>query len=93
MASLLEFPGRLGCKLIIYVAPFPRSAPTAPQLLGRTATDFDAERRTLGAMLDRCGDATQSFAAEHPAFGRLTRRAWGVLIYRHMDHHLRQFGA
>ena len=30
---------------------------------------------------------------DHPAFGALSRRAWGVLIYRHMDHHLRQFGA
>jgi hypothetical protein len=30
---------------------------------------------------------------EHPAFGKLTERAWGVLVYRHMDHHLRQFGA
>jgi len=30
---------------------------------------------------------------EHPAFGALSRRAWGVLIYRHMDHHLRQFDA
>ena len=29
---------------------------------------------------------------EHPAFGRLARRAWGVLAYRHLDHHLRQFG-
>jgi hypothetical protein len=29
---------------------------------------------------------------DHPAFGRLSPRAWGVLVYRHMDHHLRQFG-
>jgi hypothetical protein len=31
-------------------------------------------------------------APEHPAFGRLSGRAWGALVYRHMDHHLRQFG-
>jgi len=39
--------------------------------------------------------ATQSRSRvwpEHPAFGRLTARQWGVLGYRHTDHHLRQFG-
>jgi hypothetical protein len=30
---------------------------------------------------------------EHPAFGKLSPRAWGVLIYKHLDHHLKQFGA
>jgi hypothetical protein len=29
---------------------------------------------------------------EHPVFGKMTPRAWRVLGYRHMDHHLRQFG-
>jgi hypothetical protein len=79
-------------QLIIYVAPFPKGAPTAPELLGRSAVDFDGEIASLAAMLDRCGDAGQMFAAEHPAFGRLSRRDWGVLIYKHTDHHLRQFG-
>jgi len=25
-------------------------------------------------------------------FGRLSAKQWGVLMYRHVDHHLRQFG-
>ena len=79
-------------QLIIYVVPFPKGAPTAPELLGRSAADFEGEIASLTAMLDRCGDAAQAFAAEHPAFGRLSRRDWGVLIYKHTDHHLRQFG-
>jgi hypothetical protein len=29
---------------------------------------------------------------EHPAFGKLSERAWGVHVYRQMDHHLKQFG-
>ena len=29
---------------------------------------------------------------EHPAFGVLTHHAYGVLIARHTDHHLKQFG-
>jgi hypothetical protein len=79
-------------QLIIHVAPFPKGAPTAPELVSRVAADFAGEVESLETLLHRCGDAGQRFAAEHPAFGRLTRRDWGVLIYRHTDHHLRQFG-
>jgi hypothetical protein len=28
----------------------------------------------------------------HPIFGRMSLRAYGVLAYKHTDHHLRQFG-
>jgi hypothetical protein len=80
-------------QLIIYVAPFPKGAPTAPELIARSATDFDAELRSFVGMLDRCADPRQPLALEHPAFGKMSRRDWGVLIYRHTDHHLRQFGA
>jgi hypothetical protein len=80
-------------QLIIYVAPFPKGAPTAPELITRAATDFRSEIDAIVTMLDRCADANQALAPEHPAFGRLSRRDWGVLVYRHTDHHLRQFGA
>jgi hypothetical protein len=28
----------------------------------------------------------------HSFFGRLTAQAWAILMYKHLDHHLRQFG-
>ena len=28
----------------------------------------------------------------HPAFGPLTKKQWGLAAWKHMDHHLRQFG-
>jgi hypothetical protein len=39
----------------------------------------------------------QSFAdrktfGEHPIFGKMSQREWLVWGYRHVDHHLRQFG-
>lgn len=30
---------------------------------------------------------------DHPNFGRMSRRDWGVFCWRHFDHHFRQFGA
>ena len=81
-------------QLIIYAAPFPKSAPTAPELLAREPRDWATDVADVQALLARAGSSrTTDTWPEHPAFGKLSRRAWGVLIYRHMDHHLKQFGA
>ena len=81
-------------QLIIYVAPFPKGAPTAPELLARQPSEWATDIADVQALLARAASArTTDSWPEHPAFGRLSRRAWGVLIYRHMDHHLKQFGA
>lgn len=81
--------------LIIYVAPFPRSAPTAPELLSTgDKAEFDAERTEFHVQLQKL--LTRRNEKEwppHPAFGPMTRKDWGVLGHKHIDHHLRQFGA
>jgi hypothetical protein len=80
-------------QLIIYVAPFPKSAPTAPELLARAPGDWNADVSDLRSLVDRFAARGPSAPwVEHPAFGKLSGRAWGVLAYRHMDHHLKQFG-
>jgi len=81
-------------QLIIYVAPFPKNAPTAPELtIAATPHSWADDLSTLRQLIDRfASHPADARWPEHPAFGRLSRRAWGVLAYRHMDHHLRQFG-
>jgi hypothetical protein len=80
--------------MVIYWLPFPRNAPTAPELLHRELGGWDDEVR---AVRDRIaafpeGDPPGGWPV-HPVFGRLSGRDWGALQYRHVDHHLRQFGA
>ena len=80
-------------QLIIYWLPFPKSAPTAPELLSRRATEWHGEMQELKQELERFTQRGPSGPfVPHPAFGKLTPRAWGVLVYRHTDHHLKQFG-
>lgn len=80
-------------QLIVYVLPFPKGAPTAPELIARETDDWTAEMAALEEAVDRLVAKGPSVPwPEHPAFGTLTHRAWGVLVYRHTDHHLRQFG-
>lgn len=80
--------------LILYVLPFPKSAPTAPELLVAAPGRFETERQTLKDLLCRLGAGPREGAGpNHPLFGPLSRQEWGALAHKHTDHHLRQFGA
>jgi hypothetical protein len=80
-------------QLVLYVLPFPRGAPTAPELLARRGqAALEPELRSFGELLDRTASRNvEDPWPDHPAFGPMSRRAWGVLMYKHVDHHLRQF--
>jgi len=82
-------------QLFAYWLPIPRGVPTSPELLARIdRAQFAAEAAELPAMLERFASRPADAAMpEHPAFGSLGRSGWGLLAYRHVDHHLRQFGA
>jgi hypothetical protein len=80
-------------QLVIYWLPFPKGAPTVPELIARQPGAWPAEIADLQHQLERfVGRGPRATAATHPVFGRLSGSQWGVLVYRHMDHHLRQFG-
>ena len=80
--------------LIIYVLPFPKGAPTAPELKPETAASFEEERAALLKLLEKIGTGLRKgVGPSHPLFGPLSWREWGVVTYKHADHHLKQFGA
>lgn len=79
--------------LLVHVIPFPKNAPAAPEMLAQAPTSFEADVATLRGMIERF--AAKGPAGEWPAsrvFGRISGRSLGVLQYKHLDHHLRQFG-
>ena len=80
--------------LILYVLPFPKGAPTAAELKPSDAASFEEERAVLLELLERIGKGPSEGAGPaHPLFGPMTWREWGVVTYKHADHHLKQFGA
>lgn len=79
--------------LFIHLVGMPKHAPTAPELLSRAPGTIDVELRELEAQLARFVSMHERTDwPAHPFFGKLSRRSWGVLGYKHLDHHLRQFG-
>jgi hypothetical protein len=80
--------------LIVHYMPWPKGkAQTVPEMLATRPSEFEADRLRLNAWLLKAGELGPNAAwATHPAFGKMSGRDYGVLIYRHVDHHLRQFG-
>jgi len=80
-------------QLVIYWLPFPKGVPTAPELVSRMPSEWAIERASVRYHVESFENLDpKSQWPEHPVFGKLSAEAWGVLGYRHMDHHLRQFG-
>lgn len=75
--------------------PMRRNSPSARELIVEAPGDFAAERDRLREAIGRFAAAGPAGCTTHPHafFGQLTPEEWAVLIYKHLDHHLRQFGA
>ena len=73
--------------------PLRRNSPTADELVIRDQPELEAERVRLYSLIDRfvAGGAAVCTTHPHPFFGRMTPAEWAVLMYKHLDHHLRQF--
>ncbi len=79
--------------LVLYVLPFPHNAPTAPELLVQEMGAFEVAQPSLLKLLERAGKGpVDGEGPVHPLFGRLSHREWGVLLHKHISHHLSQFG-
>ena len=74
--------------------PFSKSAPTDPTFIVSDDRDFEKERTRLVALVERVVAQGKEAAGRnvHAFFGRLTGEEWGILMWKHIDHHLRQFG-
>lgn len=83
-------------QLVIYGLPSaPRNLPTAPELMKTLPGVWSDDLREMKELVRRAVvrfDQPGTKWPDHPAFGKLSPRAWGVLTYKHIDHHLRQFG-
>ncbi len=52
---------------------------------------FEQERNKLITRVKEFQESPEELAPNHPIFGRLTKKQWGIFSWMHLDHHLRQF--
>lgn len=77
--------------------PWPKGLKTAPEfhqgIAGTPPKHFEEDVAELRSLIQRFVASQGRGLAEHVAFGALSPGEWGRWAYRHVDHHLRQFGA
>ena len=74
--------------------PLRKNSPTAKSLIVGDQPDLDRERQRLSGLIDQfaAGGAAGCTKNPHTFFGKMTPEQWAILMYKHLDHHLRQFG-
>ena len=86
--------GRMAKKKMLADGDLKKNLPTAKEFLVRTDLLFEEEKKKLIALIQRFYQSgPQGLTKEdHPFFGKLTTEEWDRLQWKHLDHHLRQFG-
>lgn len=81
-------------KTLTNEVPYKQNMPTAPAFIMPVDTVFlDNQQRLLQRVRELAALGRDAFEGrEQLTLGPLTSQEWNNLIYKHIDHHLRQFG-
>ncbi|HEX8459940.1 MAG TPA: DUF1569 domain-containing protein [Segetibacter sp.] len=74
--------------------PLKRNTPTEKTFVFTDQRDFDTEKTKLMSSIDRFSSGGEAKVTRHPHpfFGKLTPDQWSSGMFKHLDHHLKQFG-
>jgi len=73
--------------------PWKQGLPTDKSfIMTGSARDFEQEKSNLLELLNRFTE-NKLVNEKHPLFGKLTKEQWSKATWKHIDHHLKQFGA
>lgn len=82
--------------LALYIAPdFKRNikGESIHDTKGKTDdADFEKYRDEFIHLVKKFPENIRPLTLSHPAFGNISTHEWGIAAYKHIDHHLRQFG-
>jgi len=78
-------------RMVLSDKPYPRGTRTHPQYVQAEERNFEKEMLRLLAALDSFIDAGPR-ASRHPIFGHMSAPERGWSCFKHLDHHLTQFG-
>lgn len=81
-------------ELEIFNSGIPHNMPTFKKVIVNFECDFEISKQHL---IQSVRDYLQVYRNQqlppsHPLFGEITVENWGFLEYKHLDHHLKQFG-
>lgn len=82
--------------LALYLAPhFTKGLNSEPHHIATgkvDSTQFESQKAAYIRLIRQLHSTKKALTLTHPAFGNISTYEWGIAAYKHMDHHLRQFG-
>lgn len=85
--------GRMMKGFIFKQAEFSKNSPTAKEFKYETNFEFEEVKHELIANFSRFQQGEQAITCKkHPFWGKMNAEEWNSLQWKHLDHHLRQFG-
>ncbi|MFD0939968.1 DUF1569 domain-containing protein [Pedobacter boryungensis] len=79
-------------KKLMKEEPFEHNLPTHKSFIVGFDPNLDAEKENLINLIHKFNAQKDNLAIKHPIFGKMSTQQWDVLLWKHTDHHLRQFG-
>lgn len=81
--------------IVVGKKPYKRNSRTAPEFIITDDKNFELEKvRLINYILKAISLGEDYFDnRESHSFGKLTKTEWNTMFYKHLDHHLNQFGA
>lgn len=81
--------------MVVNETPYKQNLQTAPRFVIKDDKDFNNEKNRLINFILKTQQLGESYFdnKEYPSFGVLTKSEWNNMFYKHLDHHLKQFGA
>lgn len=81
-------------KGVVNEVPYPKNIRTAPAFIITGEKDFNAEKSRLIQYIEKCvGLGAAHFEGkESLSFGKMNTAEWNNMFYKHLNHHLTQFG-
>lgn len=74
--------------------PVGKNLPTAPKFVVTDTPDFEVTKQRFTGLVKAFGEGGEAKCTRHPSafFGHFTPEQHGIGAYKHIDHHLTQFG-
>lgn len=85
--------GRLLKNMVLKKREFDKNSPTAKEFKYNTNFDFNTVQQELIKNISRFQEGEQAIKCiKHPFWGKMNSEDWNNLHWKHLDHHLKQFG-
>jgi hypothetical protein len=74
--------------------PYKKNIQTAPNFIIKSSRDFEKEKARLIHYIEKTFELGEAYfdGKESHSFGILNKTEWNNMFYKHLDHHLQQFG-